>query len=760
MIRSPIPETWLRPGNMHPALGYALAVASVGLALLFQLSLGLLAYRIPFLPFHVAVAAAAWFGGLRPGLLATFLSAAAAAYFFLEPVNNFDLRNGETDIQLAIFLVVALAITGMAYVGRQANNRVYEERGKLEATLSSIGDAALATDTDGKVTFINPVAETLTGWAHRDAIGQPIERILKVVNEETHAPIENLVRRVLRDGKAEGLANHTILIAKDGTERPIEDSAAPIHDYRGRIIGMVMVFRDVTQRREEELTRERLLAQVEVERTRMNDLMATVPGVVWEAWGKPDESSQHIDFVSPYAEEMLGYTREEWLSTHNFWLSIVHPDDKEAAAKVAADRFASGENGTNRFRWITKDGRVLWIETRDVITKDGNGKPIGMRGVSMDVSERKELEDTVREQSEAQQAMLKTMVEGMPIGLALLDKNACILSLNPQWARMTNTGEDSVGKPIYILSSAFAERKPLYERVFAGESLDLSDIPYNIPGDDTTYYRDIHLRPVRNSSGAVVGMLNAVIDVTERYALDQQKDALLALASHELKTPITTIKGYSQLALRATSQLGDEKLRRTLRTIDEQANRLTRLVNEMLEVSRIQSDTLPLHEDQVDICELVRDVVESLATTAPEFTIDIDVEKSPVMVFIDRQRIEQVITNLVQNAIKYSGDSRKIEVTTQIDDTGNYILVSVRDYGVGIPTDQQNQVFMRFFRARNVFATSYTGLGLGLYISHEIVTRHGGRLWLESEEGEGSTFYFTLPIDKDPVPDLSGQQNG
>src|SRR5215203_5918329 len=255
-------------------------------------------------------------------------------------------------------------------------------------------------------------------------------------------------------------------------------------------------------------------------------------------------------------------------------------------------------------------------------------------------------------------------------------------------------------------------------------------------------------------------MLNAVIDVTERHDLDQQKDALLALASHELKTPITTIKGYSQLALRATGQLGNEKLRRTLTTIDEQANRLTRLVNEMLEVSRIQSDTLPLHEDHVDICELVREVVESLATTAPEFTIDIDVEKTPVIVFIDRQRIEQVITNLVQNAVKYSGDSRKIEVTTKIDDTGNCILVSVRDYGVGIPIDQQDQVFMRFFRARNVFATSYTGLGLGLYISHEIVDRHGGRLWLESEEGKGSTFYFTLPIDRDPVPDLSGQQNG
>lgn len=750
-MRFPIPSSWLRPGNMHPAPGYTLAIAAVGLALLFHLSLGPLAFKIPFLPFHVSVAAAAWFGGLGPGLVATALSAFVADFFFLAPTKTLDFSNGEANTQLAIFLVVALSITGMAYASRQANNRVYEERAKLEATLASIGDAALATDMDGKVTFINGVAEALTGWSRQDAIGRPIEQVLYIISEETREPSENLVRRVLREGKVVGLANHTILISKDGTERPIEDSAAPIHDYKRRITGMVMVFRDVSERRQEELTREKLLGQVEVERARLTDLMASVPGVVWEAWGEPDAASQRINFVSPYVEQMLGYTTEEWVSTHNFWLTIVHPDDKESAAKVAADRFATGESGANRFRWITKDGRVLWIETRDVITKDEKGLPLGMRGVSMDVSERKVLEDKVRQQTEAQQAMLRTMVEGMPIGVALLDKDAHILSMNPQWARMTNAGDNAVGTTIYELSPSFAERRPHYEMVLAGEDVDLSDVPYQIPGDDTVYYRDIHLRPVRNPDGSVNGMLNAVIDVTERHDLDKQKDSLLALASHELKTPITTIKGYAQLALRTTGQLGNAKLSRTLSTIDEQASRLTRLINEMLEVSRIQSDTLPLHEDRVDIGELVRNVVESLATTAPEFLIEMDLGDKPIFVYIDRGRIEQVVTNLVQNAIKYSGESHKIEVKSELDADEKNVTVSVRDYGVGIPADQQSQVFMRFFRASNVFATSYSGLGLGLYISHEIVTRHGGRLWLESEEGKGSTFYFKLPVVGDEV---------
>jgi signal transduction histidine kinase len=424
---------------------------------------------------------------------------------------------------------------------------------------------------------------------------------------------------------------------------------------------------------------------------------------------------------------------------------------------------------------------VLWVEANDVIVRDGEGNAIGMRGVTMDVSERKKLEDEVRERTESQRAMLETMIEGMPIGLALLDKNACIISMNAEWMRMTNVDASAHGKQLYGISPAFAQRRAYYEQVLAGEPVDLSDVPYSLPGDSRTLYRDIHLRPVRDATGAVAGMLNAVIDVTERYELDEQKEALLALTSHELKTPITTIKGYSQLALRAANQTGDEKLSRTLRTIDEQANRLTRLINELMEVSRIGSDTLPLHYEQFDMCDLVRQTVDNLAPTAPDFRIELDVEPSTCPVFADRGRIEQVIVNLMQNAIKYSGDSRSIEVgVKRIEEDGGPIPlrrhrasaistqgrlttdgeggdgggghdprkveVSVRDYGVGIPTDQQEQVFMRFFRARNVATKGTSGLGLGLYIAHEIAVRHGGEIRLESEEGRGSTFYFTLPL--------------
>ncbi len=284
---------------------------------------------------------------------------------------------GDADVmaQTGLFVLVALLISGLSYARRQADNRIFEERAKFEATLSSIGDAALATDTDGLITFMNGVAASLTGWTEQEAVGKPVEQVLNIVSEGTRAPAENPVRRVLKEGKVIGLANHTRLIARDGTERPIDDSAAPIRNRKGRVVGVVIVFRDISDRQEVEHARDSLLEQVERERKRLDDLLVSVPGVVWEAWGKPDDAAQQINFVSRYVETMLGYTREEWLATPNFWLSIVHPDDKKEAARHAAENFERTDGGTNRFRWVTKDGKVLWVEANDVVVKDAEGNP-------------------------------------------------------------------------------------------------------------------------------------------------------------------------------------------------------------------------------------------------------------------------------------------------------------------------------------------------------------------------------------------------
>jgi two-component system CheB/CheR fusion protein len=310
--------------------------------------------------------------------------------------------------------------------------------------------------------------------------------------------------------------------------------------------------------------------------------------------------------------------------------------------------------------------------------------------------------------------------------------------------------ETARGKLIFDVVPSAQDRRHLYERVLAGESLDLQSVPFLTPGESKERYYDVHLRPVWEPSGDVVGLLTAVVDVTVRHELDQQKDQFIALASHELKTPVTAIKGYAQTGLRAVSSLGDERLTRMLNVISEQSDRLTRLINELLDVSRMEADTLDFYKQPFDLLELIREVVSNFELTADDIRLAVEMPAEPVIVHADRQRIEQVLINLMQNAAKYSTEDRSVEVNVSV--ANGEAVVAVRDFGVGIPVEQQSQVFKRFFRASNVASSRYSGLGLGLFISHGIVERHGGRMWLESKEGDGSTFYFALPLE-DVNPD-------
>ena len=266
--------------------------------------------------------------------------------------------------------------------------------------------------------------------------------------------------------------------------------------------------------------------------------------------------------------------------------------------------------------------------------------------------------------------------------------------------------------------------------------------------------RDLERRVTERTTQLEQAVGELKLEIAERRRLEQQKDEFIAVASHELRTPITAIKGYVQIALREAEQSGQTRLARLLKTVNEKTNQVTRLISEMLDVSRVENNVLPLEQEEFDLRLLARDVASSAEMHAEGFSISLDLPPAPIMVYADRQRVEQVLSNLVDNAIKYAGkdqlDSRGGRRTVEVSamTAEGEALVSVRDYGVGIPEDQQSRVFSRFFRADNVTHARYPypGLGLGLYISHEIVDRHKGRMWLTSTEGVGSTFYFTLPL--------------
>jgi PAS domain S-box-containing protein len=233
-----------------------------------------------------------------------------------------------------------------------------------------------------------------------------------------------------------------------------------------------------------------------------------------------------------------------------------------------------------------------------------------------------------------------------------------------------------------------------------------------------------------------------VLDITERKELEKRKDEFLGIASHELKTPLSSIKGYTQILERIIHQMGDEKLKTYLRKTNTYIDRLNSLIADLLDVSKIQAGKLQFNYGTFSFFELLVDSIESIRHTYPSQSIVIE-QTVDETITGDRHRLEQVFTNLLTNAIKYSKKGQEVVVSAKkIDDM---IQVSVQDFGVGISKREQEKIFERFYRAKSI-EKQYSGLGIGLYVSFEIIQRHGGQMWVESVVGKGSTFYFRVPI--------------
>lgn len=222
------------------------------------------------------------------------------------------------------------------------------------------------------------------------------------------------------------------------------------------------------------------------------------------------------------------------------------------------------------------------------------------------------------------------------------------------------------------------------------------------------------------------------------------RNRFLSMASHELKTPITSIKGYTQLLLRRALKARDEDSADVLDVVDSEADRMTRLINELLDISRIERGKLEFRFEPVDLAQTLRESLSNVAMTARDFSFNLQEEATGVVIRGDRMRIEQVMTNLLTNAVKYSRDRREVDVRVYSRD--GHAGFDVTDYGIGVPLQQQTDVFELFFRGSNLVGESHSGMGLGLFICNAIVREHGGTIGLVSREGEGSTFTVTLPL--------------
>jgi PAS domain S-box-containing protein len=303
----------------------------------------------------------------------------------------------------------------MARMRKEASAAIQKERDWLSVTLTSIGDAVITTDTEGRVTFLNGVAELLTGWANADAVGHPLDDVFHIVNEETRQPVENPATRALRDGVIVGLANHTVLVAKDGIERPIDDSAAPVRDAQGQVVGGVLVFRDITARRQAEK------ALRESER-RWRIMAGALPNLLWT-----DLPNGQCDWLSSQCEQYTGIPENELLGIR--WLETLHPDDRQRT--LACWQAACADQGDYdlEYRIRRHDGEYHWFKTRGVPIRDDQGRIVYWFGSCTDIEEHKRMEEALREADRRKDEFLATLAHELRNPLAPIRNGLQLMKL-------------------------------------------------------------------------------------------------------------------------------------------------------------------------------------------------------------------------------------------------------------------------------------------------------------------------------------------
>lgn len=301
-------------------------------------------------------------------------------------------------------------------VAEQNAQLIQEQRERLHVTLASIGDAVISTDSEGRVDFLNPVAQELIGWKNDEAARRTLTDVFRIINENTRQPVQNPALRALKEGVVVGLTSHTVLIAKDGKERPIDDSAAPIRDADGNVVGSVLVFRDVSE--------QRAAAQASRRNQELLQLIHKIGRIGhWEWNSLTDENNW-----SPEIEALYGLPPGGFEGGYQGWAKLLHPDDLPKAEEDVRRAMETGEY-FSEFRVIWPDGSVHWLETRAHVFKDNHDKPVRIMGVNMDVTERKRIEQAIYEASRRKDEFLATLAHELRNPLAPLVSGLQVIKL-------------------------------------------------------------------------------------------------------------------------------------------------------------------------------------------------------------------------------------------------------------------------------------------------------------------------------------------
>ncbi|WP_345949228.1 ATP-binding protein [Mucilaginibacter sp. PAMB04274] len=452
----------------------------------------------------------------------------------------------------------------------------------------------------------------------------------------------------------------------------------------------------------------------------------------------------HISSWNTGAENLLGYTEEEIIGQDARILFTAGDRQKKAPEKEMAGARKTGSSLDERYH-VRKDGSAFFVSGKMFALKDEKGKLRGFTKVMRDITHVKVLQETITQAKAYAESIVDTAREPMLV----LYKDFTVNTANRAFYKTFKVNKkDTEGRQLYELGNGqwnIPALKALLEHILPNDSSfnDYEVIQeFEKLGTRTMLLNARKLWRVGNHTEMI---LLAMEDITERKQADAFKNAFIGIASHELRGPVSSIKGYAQLLGKRAQKAEDKMAAGTLDKINRQTDKLTEIINHLLDISRIQSGKLQLDRVHFDLNSLTSGIIDEMQSETTTHQL-IQQGTIPKDVYADKFRIGQVLTNLISNAIKYSPDTSKVMIKLSQDRNKTHGIVTVQDFGIGIPPEDQANLFQAFSRARNGQKKKIQGIGLGLHIAAEIIKEHGGKIWFESKLEEGSVFHFSLPL--------------
>jgi PAS domain S-box-containing protein len=633
----------------------------------------------------------------------------------------------------------------------QRSTRIDERRERLGVTLLSIGDAVIVTDERGKVTLLNPVAEALTGWADRDAKDLPIESVFRIVDEVTREPVNQPVQGVIENGLIQFLARRTLLIAKDGSERSIDDSAAPILSGGGDLDGVVLIFRDITERRRQEQRLEDTRLQGEV-------IVATVrEALVVLSRGHRVESANRSYY------ETFRASPEETVGRSLFDLGDGQWDSPELRALlegiVTEDTSFDDFEVERSFPAI--GARSMLLNARKLYREDGRPEMILLAIEDVTGQSRSPLALV------ASEIRFRRLFEAAKDGILILEADTgAIVDANPFLLDLLGyTHADLLGKKLWDIGllgdveASKASFRELQERGYVRyENLPL----------EARDKRHVEVEVVSNvyRAGETLIIQCNIRDVTERKRAEEElrrakeaaeeagrvKDRFLATLSHELRTPLTPV--LATIAYIEQRPGLPEDLREEFASIRRNVELEARLIDDLLDVTRIGQGKLELHREAVNAHATLRAALEVCQGEAEVKGLEVSLALRAKVhhIWADPVRIQQVFWNLIRNAVKFTPAGGCISLRSADAGAGR-LVIEVADTGVGIQREAIPRIFDAFEQGGTPVTRRYGGLGLGLAIAKTLVELHGGSLTVTSG-GRDSGSLFRIELETIPPPKI------